>query len=189
MSGHDSGKIDPKQFRTVMGRFATGVCVVTAQHNGEVRGATINSFTSVSLDPPLILISLDNRARILPMLRASGRYAVSMLGEEQEEVSTHFAGKPREGIGVQFTEVDGLPLLEPALAHITATVYSEVPAGDHVLFLGSIDSLAELGDDLPLLFYSGRYGRLAESSAEAPIGPYSDTALTQFLDEWDLFPW
>src|SRR5690554_607060 len=113
-----STKFDVWSYRSVMGRFATGVCIATTELDGQVHGATVNSFTSVSLDPPLILISLDNRTRLLDQIRQSGRYSISILTKDQVHVSNHFAGKPQDGLDVEFHWVDGHPLLASAVGHV-----------------------------------------------------------------------
>ena len=100
--------IDPTEFRRTLGRFATGVTVVSAyDEGGNPRGLTANAFMSVSLDPPLVLVSLDNRSRTKPVLERAGRYGVSVLAEEQRALSDHFAGRPQEGLEIAFEQVDG----------------------------------------------------------------------------------
>lgn len=91
---------------------------------------------SVSLDPPLVLVSLDNRSRTKPVLERAGRYGVSVLAEEQRALSDHFAGRPQEGLEIAFEERAGVPLLKGALAQVAARVVAVYPGGDHTLFLG-----------------------------------------------------
>lgn len=177
-----SRPVDAKLYRAVMGRFATGVCVVTTQVGDEVHGATINSFTSVSLEPPLVLVSIDKRARLHRYLELAGRYAVSVLSLAQEAQSNHFAGRRQEGVQFDFDVRDGLPVLVGSLAYITARVVAAHPAGDHTLFVGHVESL-EPHDGEPLLFFRGRYGRIDPAWQDTPIGPYSVIAMRQFLDD------
>ena len=138
--------IDPTEFRRTLGRFATGVTVVSAyDEGGNPRGLTANAFMSVSLDPPLVLVSLDNRSRTKPVLERAGRYGVSVLAEEQRALSDHFAGRPQEGLEIAFEE----------------RVVAVYPGGDHTLFLGEVEYLS-WREGRPLLYYAGRYGRLGE---------------------------
>ncbi len=106
--------IDPMLFRATMGRFATGVTVITVAAGNEVRGMTANAFMSVSLSPPLVLVSINNRARIRAHLGPEVRYGVNVLAENQEAVSRHFAGRPQEGLDVRFIDHRGTPLIEGA---------------------------------------------------------------------------
>ncbi len=175
-----STNFDTRSYRSVMGRFATGVCIATTEVDGQVHGATVNSFTSVSLDPPLVLISLDNRTRLLEQIRQTGRYSLSILTEDQVHLSNHFAGRPQEGLEVAFDWVDGHPLLSSAVGHIATELETEHLAGDHTLLIGRVTHL-EAFDEEPLLFFSGRYATMAEQSQPAPIGVYSIIAMSQFL--------
>jgi flavin reductase (DIM6/NTAB) family NADH-FMN oxidoreductase RutF len=148
--------IDAREFRRVLGRFASGVTVVTTALEGQVHGMTANAFVSVSLDPPLVLVSIDNRARMREWLQHSRRYAVNILAREQEAVAQHFAGRPQSQPCFSFTWKEGLPLLDKALAHLLCRVVDMHPAGDHTLYIGLVEAL-EAHDGQPLLFYTGGY--------------------------------
>ncbi|KIX84726.1 flavin reductase family protein [Thermus filiformis] len=152
-------RIDPVHFRRTLGRFATGVTVVTVRTGEEVHGMTANAFLSVSLEPPLVLVSVDRKARTHGRLLEAGRYGVSVLSEEQREVSERFAGRGGEGAEVAFVERAGVPLLAGALAHVVARVVEAHPAGDHTLFLGEVEHL-DYREGRPLLYYAGRYHRI-----------------------------
>lgn len=128
---------------------------------GSPKGLTVNAFMSVSLDPPLVLVSLDNRSRTKPVIERAGRYGVSVLAEEQKALSDHFAGRPQEELAIVFVERAGAPVLEGALAQVVARVVEAHPAGDHTLFLGEVEHLA-YREGRPLLYYAGRYARLEE---------------------------
>lgn len=158
---HESPKpaFDTREFRNALGRFATGVTVVTVLHEDKPHGMTANAFVSISLNPPLILISVDNRANTHRILPSAGRYGVSILAEHQEAVSTHFAGRPQEGLNPAFTSRLGIPLLEEAVAYFVARVVDIHPAGDHTLYIGEVEHF-EMRDDRPLLFHAGKYRRL-----------------------------
>jgi flavin reductase (DIM6/NTAB) family NADH-FMN oxidoreductase RutF len=149
-----------RAFRQVMGRFATGVTVVTTVEKDTVHGMTANGFLSVSLRPPLVLVSLG-RCRMNEMLPRSGRYGVSVLSHEQQHFAAHFAAQKPSPAEPTFTWQNGLPLLDGALAHLVCRVADVHRAGDHVLWIGEVEYLQHR-DDEPLLFYTGRFGTMRE---------------------------
>jgi flavin reductase (DIM6/NTAB) family NADH-FMN oxidoreductase RutF len=151
--------IDPREFRNCLGRFATGVTVITTEVDGQVHGMTANGFMSVSLEPPLVLISIGNKARLNVLLPHSRRFGVSMLNENHEMISRHFAGRPMEGLEIPLVRKRDMPVLEGAVASLVARVVNVVPAGDHTLYLGQVEHL-DWREDRPLLFYSGKYHQL-----------------------------
>jgi flavin reductase (DIM6/NTAB) family NADH-FMN oxidoreductase RutF len=150
--------IDPRRFRAVMSRFATGVTVVTTPHDGGVHAMTANGFLSVSLEPPLVLVSLG-RCRMAQLLPATGRYGISVLAEDQRALSRHFAGRADPTVAPEFVWVDGLPLLAGSVAHLGCRVVDTHPAGDHTLFIGEVEHLAQ-SEARPLVFHSGAYAGL-----------------------------
>src|ERR1700761_8797060 len=129
-----------RELRNVMGRFATGVTVVTTTHRDTIHGMTANAFLSVSLRPPLVLVSLG-RCRMSEMLPRTGRYGVSVLASDQERFAAHFAGQRVFDETRFFVGENALPLLEGALAHVGCRVVDVHPAGDHVLWLGEGEHL------------------------------------------------
>jgi flavin reductase (DIM6/NTAB) family NADH-FMN oxidoreductase RutF len=149
-----------KAFRQVMGRFATGVTVVTTVEREIVHGMTANGFLSVSLRPPLVLVSLG-RCRMNEMLPRSGRYGVSVLSHDQQHFAAHFAAQQPSPIEPTFTWQNGLPLLAGALASLVCRVVDVHRAGDHVLWIGEVEYV-DHRDDEPLLFYTGRFGTMRE---------------------------
>jgi flavin reductase (DIM6/NTAB) family NADH-FMN oxidoreductase RutF len=154
-----------KTFRQVMGRFATGVTVVTTVERDTVHGMTANGFLSVSLRPPLVLVSLG-RCRMNEMLPRSGRYGISVLSHEQQHFAAHFAAQSESPIEPTFAWKNGLPLLDEALAHLVCRVVDVHRAGDHVLWIGEVEYL-DHRDDEPLLFYTGRFGTMREITDRA----------------------
>jgi flavin reductase (DIM6/NTAB) family NADH-FMN oxidoreductase RutF len=151
------------EFRKTLGMFATGVTVVTTQVGEQLHGMTANAFMSVSLQPPLVLISVDHRARMNGLLHEGMRYGISVLGDDQEELSEHFAGRVSSGRAeAQFVVVRDTPLVEGAVAHLVARVVRCYWGGDHSLFLGQVE-YARYNEGRPLLFHGGRYGRLPQS--------------------------
>jgi flavin reductase (DIM6/NTAB) family NADH-FMN oxidoreductase RutF len=145
-----------RELRTVMGRFATGVTVITTAHRNTIHGMTANAFLSVSLRPPLVLVSLG-RCRMGEMLPRTKRYGVSVLAHDQKHLAAHFAAQKPSPTPPEFTFHNDVPLLEGALAHLVCHVVDVHTAGDHELWIGEIEHLHER-DGEPLLFYTGKFG-------------------------------
>ena len=159
-------------FRRVMGHFVTGVTVVTAFDGERPFGITVNALSSVSLDPALVMVALDRRRFLTPIVRAARRYAVCVLSEEQQALSDCFAGAPVTPGRPDFCGAawhagpTGLPLLDGAIATLECTVVETFSAGDHDLFIGRVDSLAnEAEHPMPLLYYRRRYLRIERAEA------------------------
>jgi flavin reductase (DIM6/NTAB) family NADH-FMN oxidoreductase RutF len=150
--------IDPRHFRHTLGRFATGVTVVTTVVNGEIHGMTANAVISVSLEPPLVLVSVENRANLHRQLPHSGRYGLSILAEDQAAISNHFAGFDATVTPV-FVEKHGLPMVAGAIAWIVTRIIEAHPAGDHTLYIGQVEYL-EWVEGRPLLYFGGKYRAL-----------------------------
>ena len=157
--GARAESIPADEFRRTLGMFATGVTVITTRVGEVVHGMTANAFMSVSLEPPLILISVDRRARLNAMLREGVRYGVSVLEEGQSALSDRFAGRIVEVPEPTFEIVRDVPLVEDALAHLVARVVRSYWGGDHSLFLGQVEYV-RYGEGTPLLFHGGRYERV-----------------------------
>ena len=149
-----------REFRQVMGRFATGVTVVSTIERDVIHGMTANGFLSVSLRPPLVLVSLG-RCRMNEMLPRSGRYGVSVLAHDQQHFAAHFAAQKASPVEPTFVWQDGFPLLDGALAQLGCRVVDVHRAGDHVLWIGEVQYI-DHRDAEPLLFYTGRFGTLRE---------------------------
>ncbi|WP_050615169.1 flavin reductase family protein [Bacillus testis] len=155
--------MDDRVFRNAMGKFATGVTVITTEVDGESHGMTANAFMSVSLTPKLVLISIGEKARMLDKIQRSQKFVVNLLSEEQQEISMLFAGQLKEKREIEFDYIDGLPLIQNALANIVCDVYSTQVAGDHTLFIGEVKELV-LKDGEPLTFFQGKYGGFIEKT-------------------------
>ena len=167
--------VSPDRFRLVMGHFVTGVSVVTAFDGERPAGITVNALSSVSLEPPLVMIALDRRRFITPIVRSAGRYAVSVLAEEQQALSDCFAGAAvspgrDEFCGAAWSPGrTGLPLLDGAIATLECTTVQTFSAGDHDLFIGRVDALgSESGHGGPLLHFRRQYLRI-ERAAASPV--------------------
>ena len=155
--------IEPELFREVFGRFATGVAVITGSGPAGTGGMTANALCSLSLDPLLALVCFENRARTLPIVREARRFGVNVLGAEQEHLAGVFASKLPESEkleGVDHRLVDGVPVIDGALAWATCELRELIGGGDHTIAIGEVLAMG-LGDGEPLLWYGGEYGTLA----------------------------
>lgn len=154
-----SQKFDALAFRQVMGQFATGITVVTAvDREGRNCGITVNSFTSVSLDPPLILVCVDNRSEFLRAISEADSFGVNILAAEQEELSRRFAARSENKFaGVAFQHGPaGAPLLHGTLATLECSRFALLPGGDHQIVLGKVEHLEYRGGE-PLLYFGSLY--------------------------------
>ncbi|HLR79006.1 MAG TPA: flavin reductase family protein [Bacillota bacterium] len=149
--------MDDRIFRKVMGKFATGVTVVTTKTDEGIHGMTANAFMSVSLNPKLITVSIDNEANILHKISRSQKFAVSILSESQQDISMHFAGQTKEERKIDFDYVQNIPIIKDSLASIACDVYESYPVGDHTLYIGKVLHVA-CKEDTPLTFFGGQYG-------------------------------
>jgi 3-hydroxy-9,10-secoandrosta-1,3,5(10)-triene-9,17-dione monooxygenase reductase component len=160
--GGESPTIDEARYRQVLGRFATGVTVVAAVSGDQPIGLSINSFTSVSLDPPLVAFCTARESSSWPRIRSAGSFCVNVLAEDQEDISRVFATRGKDkfrGVGWR-PSPSGAPLLDGVLAWIDCSLDAEYEAGDHVVVIGRVQALdVEDDQDGPLIFYRGGYGR------------------------------
>lgn len=152
--------IDPQLFRRVMGRFATGVTVVSFMRQGKPVGMTVNGFLSVSLEPPLVLVSVRKSSSFSEHVRVGSRCGINILSEQQRHLGPHFANRPEQEVDVQFSDHAGTPLLDNSLAQVVARVVDIHPAGDHRLFIAEVEHLAHGLEAQPLIFFSGRYKQI-----------------------------
>lgn len=158
-------------FRHVMGRFATGVTVVTTRIGADVYGMTANAFMAGSLEPLLCVVSISRSAAMHARLLAAGHYGVSFLSVEQSHFAAHFAGKRLEHFAPEFDALGSVPILKRSLAAVAADILDAADCGDHTLFIGRIIDLTVGASERPLLYYGGRYGRLARFSQTAGDEP------------------
>jgi len=158
--------IEPRRFRAALGRFATGVTVVTTARDGEVHAMTANAFTSVSLTPPLVLVSIDHRTHMHELLPDTRHFGVSVLASDQERTAWHFAGRPMADAADMFVWHGDVPLVHGAIAHVACTLYDAHAAGDHTLYLGEVQSIEDR-PGAPLLFHGGEFGRISPEPALA----------------------
>jgi 3-hydroxy-9,10-secoandrosta-1,3,5(10)-triene-9,17-dione monooxygenase reductase component len=156
---------DRQRFRAVMGHFATGVAVVTGLGPDGAVGMTTNALCSVSLDPLLVLVCFDNTARTLPVVQASGRFGVNVLGARQHDLSGQFASKlplDRKFDAVEYTLEREVPVLEGVLAWLVCELRELLPGGDHTIGVGEVLAMGH-ADGEPLVWYRGAYTSVAGS--------------------------
>jgi 3-hydroxy-9,10-secoandrosta-1,3,5(10)-triene-9,17-dione monooxygenase reductase component len=151
--------IDSRQFRDVLGNFATGVTVITARDQGELVGLSANSFTSISLEPPLIAFAAALTSTTYPRIKSAGLFCVNVLAEGQEDVARVFSlrGVDRFGQVAWHDSPSGGAILDGSLAWLDCSIEAEHLIGDHVLVVGRVHELGLDGDALPLLFFRGRF--------------------------------
>ena len=157
----DGGGIDTARFRQVLGHFVTGVTVVTTAEEGEPAGLSVNSFTSVSLEPPLVAFCVAGVSRTWPRIRDVGSFCVNILADDQEDLSRAFARRTSDkfrGVGWRPAE-SGAPIIAGALAWLDCSVEAEHGAGDHVIVVGRVREMGVAHEGGPLVFYRGGYGR------------------------------
>ena len=152
---------DPAAFRTVLGHYATGVAIITAVDGGEPVGMACNSFTSVSLEPPLVLFCAAKTSTTWPRIRRAGSWCANILGEADEELCRLFAqkGADRFAQAAYRPGASGAPVLDRALAFVDCRTEAEYDAGDHVVVVGRVLELGHQTEGKPLIFYRGGYGR------------------------------
>jgi flavin reductase (DIM6/NTAB) family NADH-FMN oxidoreductase RutF len=164
-AGATAESFDDASFRQVLARFATGVVVVTGTTEGGPAGLTCQSFSSLSLDPPLVLLSTARTSRTWPRIEATGRFAVNVLGDDQRELSERFAvsgGDKFDGVAWRPGAL-GNPLLDGAIAHLECDVHAVHDGGDHVIVLGRVRALEAPGleERAPLVYFGSTYRTLA----------------------------
>jgi flavin reductase (DIM6/NTAB) family NADH-FMN oxidoreductase RutF len=169
--------VSTTDFRTAMGQFATGVTVVTALDGERPQGITVNALSSVSLDPPMVMIALDQRRFIVPMIEATGRYAVNILTEHQQWLSDCFAGAAvtpgRDAFcgAAWHAGETALPLLDGAIAALECTVVERFSLGDHHCYVGRVDATSLADPDAPpLLYHRRRYLRIERATSTTVVG-------------------
>lgn len=165
-NGH-RGRFSSSQLRNVLGAFTTGVTIITTGRGDRASGMTANAFSSVSLDPPLVLVCIKQGGRACRDLAVGGRFAVNILSADQEALSVRFASRERLRGSEAFRDVphrlaaSGLPILEGVAAYLDCQTVASHKAGDHIIFIGEVTDLGARPDAAPLVFHGGRYVRVA----------------------------
>ena len=164
-------QIDGRMLRNVCGMFVTGVTVITSGLDGWCDGTTVNSFTSVSLDPPLVLFCLHKQSRLGPTVQRSGRFVVNFLAGRQEKLALAFAGKQTAAFGevAHHRCAAGVPVLTEALAFLACELVNEFEGGDHTIFLGRVQEVGVPRHNAdPLIFFRGSMGALEHEPIAMP---------------------
>jgi 3-hydroxy-9,10-secoandrosta-1,3,5(10)-triene-9,17-dione monooxygenase reductase component len=185
-----AASIDQRTFRNVLGQFCTGITIITTVHDGVPVGFACQSFAALSLTPPLVLFCPTKGSRSWKAIKASGKFCVNVLTEEQQEICAQFGSKQIDKFaGVDWRPSEfGSPVVNGSSAHIDCTVHSVHDGGDHLVVTGAVQSLSEVPEEKsrPLLYYRGEYTAIEPDKA-APAGWRSDltdrcrTALTGLL--------
>jgi 3-hydroxy-9,10-secoandrosta-1,3,5(10)-triene-9,17-dione monooxygenase reductase component len=158
--------IAPQRFRHVLGHLPTGVVVVTARLGREPAGMTLNSVTSVSLDPPLILICPAKSSTSWPAIRAAGRFCVNVMADHQAAACGQFARRDSDRFaGIAYHDRAGVPAIDEAVAWIDASIRIEHDAGDHTIVVADVIAIEAAEHRDPLVFFRGRYGTFAAADA------------------------
>ncbi|SER67192.1 NADH-FMN oxidoreductase RutF, flavin reductase (DIM6/NTAB) family [Gracilibacillus ureilyticus] len=152
--------MNSQHFRRAMSKFATGITVVTTTFDDTNHGMTVNAFMSVSLDPQLITISLDQNSNFYKNADKIKRFGISILREEQQEISMIFAKQTEKDFD-NFSEIDGVPAIPDSLATLACTVVNQVEAGDHLLLIANVDKI-DLSEDegSPILYFNSSYRKI-----------------------------
>jgi 3-hydroxy-9,10-secoandrosta-1,3,5(10)-triene-9,17-dione monooxygenase reductase component len=167
----EAQQLDGRMLRSVCSLFVTGVTVITTGVDGRSAGTTVNSFTSVSLDPPLVLFCLHERSRLGPEIRQAGLFVVNFLARRQEKLAKAFAGKQTAEFGdvAHHRSGHGVPILTDALAFLACELVNEFEGGDHTIFLGRVCELGVPNHYTePLIFFRGALGALEHEPVGAP---------------------
>lgn len=182
--------VDAIAFRRVLGEFATGVTVITVQLGEHIHGMTANAFSSVSLDPPLVLFCVTRTARMAGLLREARGFAINILNAEQQSVSRQFAGSNKRDIERIVTLLPGphAPLIHGALAALSCTIEAMHDGGDHWIVVGRVVELHETTTTAaaePLIFFRSRYRDLVQlPAAREPGEAWANDAIMIYHEEW-----
>jgi flavin reductase (DIM6/NTAB) family NADH-FMN oxidoreductase RutF len=159
--------LNPEELRRAMRAWATGITVVTAAHAGVRHGMTVSSFTSVSIEPPLVLVSLQTSSRTHGLIQGAGKFGVTILGAGQQEISERFAGLIPDAqdrlVGIETdTLASDVPVLRGGLAQLECRVVQTYPAGTNTLFIGEVLAVRAADEGEPLVYFNRGYNRLAD---------------------------
>lgn len=148
--------MDDRVYRDAMGKFATGITIVNTEYKGEIMGMTVNAFMSVSLDPKLIAISIDKKARLYNRLEGTKKFGLSVLSEDQKEISMIFAKQMEKDRDIPFTTQDNVPVVKDSLTTLSCQIKDIYIVGDHKIFIAEVTELKTNEAD-PVIFYNGKY--------------------------------
>jgi flavin reductase (DIM6/NTAB) family NADH-FMN oxidoreductase RutF len=179
--------ISPRDYRSTIGLFATGVTVIAVAHDDDLHAMTANAITSLSLDPPLVVLCLARRARMVEELRYASSFSINILGEAQQPLSTYFAGRWAEPAPppFRFVDWDGGPRLEGCIGAVACRLVDTLEGGDHYMIVGRVIGLYQAPEPRrPLLFFTGAYRQLDSQAAPAPDLVEETMPIQIFYDPW-----
>lgn len=184
-------QVDQAAFRRAMGQFATGVTVITVQHSDHIHGMTANAFSSVSLNPPLVLFCVTKAARMAELIGEVEGFAINILAEDQQDVSRQFAGSNKEHLQDTIALVRGpiAPLIDGAIVSLSCMTDAVHEGGDHWIVVGRVVEVHESADGSlrdPLVFFRSRYQELVEQgpARATPTESWSNDAIRIYHEEW-----
>ncbi|SDJ69917.1 flavin reductase family protein [Sediminibacillus albus] len=153
--------MDNRLFRDAMGKFATGITIVSIENNGEIHGMTVNAFMSVSLEPRLIAVSIDEKASMYDKLQESNGFGLSILAEDQKDISMILAKQKDKDKEIPFVDLGGVPVVNDSLVTLACHIQETAKAGDHMIFIAEVTDL-QFGNarEEPILYFSGEYRNL-----------------------------
>ncbi|GAB3796754.1 flavin reductase family protein [Virgibacillus kimchii] len=151
--------MDSRLFRDVMGQFATGITIVSTHHDNGIKAMTVNAFMSVSLEPKLIAVSIDEAASMYPILQKEKKFGISILSEQQKEIAMIYAKQKEKDREIPFIQLDGAPVIDHSIAVMSCKVDGTVKAGDHMIFIAEVTDL-KLNKANPVIFHGGKYKEL-----------------------------
>jgi len=152
----DEPAVTASEFKKAVGKFASGVTIVTVKTASGTHGMTASAFFSLSLDPPLIAIAVNNRSKLHTLLSQAQEFGITILASDQSYLADHFSGQSEENVRVQFVETGGVPFIRGALAHIRCKVAAKYEGGDHTIYTALVCCALQLEDFDPLVYFSGQ---------------------------------
>src|SRR5690625_380098 len=151
--------MDSRLFRDVMGQFATGITIVSTNQDNEIKAMTVNAFMSVSLEPKLIAVSIDESASMYPILQKKTKFGLSILSEEQKDIAMIYAKQKDKDREIPFIQLDGTPVIDHSIAVLSCKVKETVEAGDHKIVIADVTEL-KLNKADPIIYHGGKYKEL-----------------------------
>ncbi len=149
-------------FRDAMGKFATGITIVSAEYKDQIHGMTVNAFMSVSLDPKLIAVSIDEKASMYRELQEINGFGVSVLSDNQQDVSMVYAKQKEKDREILFERLNGVPVVQGSLVKLACEIHETAKAGDHMIFIAEVKDV-QLNDGEPIVYYGGKYRNLEQT--------------------------
>jgi flavin reductase (DIM6/NTAB) family NADH-FMN oxidoreductase RutF len=173
--------------RRAMGRFTTGVAVISAWQANEIHAMTANSICTVSFDPLMVLVCVNKKARMSGFIQEAGAFAINILAEQQEIISRHFAGAGQGEVPgtLHFETIAGTPFIEHTLSSLACQVDRVLDAGDHLMILGRVEAVRYQEEEAaPLVYYRGRYRRLEQTDTPNQAEFWLDSGMRIYYEEW-----